>query len=87
MTPTCGPGADATGRARCSGSVSKDAGCRRSQNVRRGGSFGRVSAGRAVILLVDPKPAATMTLAAGWKETRRSGVPGVQIVFLERPSR
>jgi len=50
--------------------------------VRR--AFGRVSANRAVILLVDPAPSVSLTPGAGWKEARRSGVPGIQVVSLER---
>ena len=49
-------------------------------------AFGRVTADRAVVLLIDPRPQASLTLATGWKEARRSGVPGVQILFLERSS-
>jgi hypothetical protein len=49
-------------------------------------AFGRVNAGRAVILLVDPAPAISVKPAPGWKETRRSGVPGVQVVVVERGS-
>ena len=49
--------------------------------------FARVSGRRAAILLIDPRPEATPTLAAGWKETGRSGVPGVRVVFAERSSR
>ena len=47
-------------------------------------AFGRVTSGRAVVLLVDPTPAVSVKPAPGWKETRRSGVPGVQIVIVER---
>lgn len=49
-------------------------------------AFGSVSAGRAVIVLVDPAPALSVKPAPGWNETRRSGVPGVQVVVLERGS-
>lgn len=49
-------------------------------------AFGRVRAGGAVLLLVDPAAIAAVTPAAGWKEARRTGVPGVQIVVLERSS-
>jgi hypothetical protein len=47
-------------------------------------AFGRVGAARAVILLVDPGPSASPKFATGWKETRRSGVPGVQVILAER---
>lgn len=49
-------------------------------------AFGRVRAGQAVIVLVDPAPSVSVKPAPGWKQTRRSGVPGVQIAVLERPS-
>ena len=49
-------------------------------------AFGRVTGGRAVIVLIDPGPSLSLTFAAGWKETRRSGVPGVQVVLAERSS-
>jgi hypothetical protein len=49
-------------------------------------AFGRVGAGGAVLLLIDPAPSAALKPAAGWKEARRTGVPGVQIIFLERSS-
>ena len=49
-------------------------------------AFGRVTARRAVILLVDPAPNIFVTFAAGWREIRRSGVPGVQMVLAERSS-
>jgi hypothetical protein len=49
-------------------------------------AFGRVGTREAVILLIDPAPNVSVTFAAGWKETRRTGVPGVQIVLSERSS-
>lgn len=49
-------------------------------------AFGRVGARETAILLIDPAPNASVTFAAGWKETRRTGVPGVQIVLAERSS-
>ena len=49
-------------------------------------AFGRVTADRAVIALIDPAANVSLSFATGWKETRRSGVPGVQIVLAERSS-
>ena len=48
------------------------------------GVFARMSETRAVILLVDPAPAAPLELAPEWTDIRRAGVPGVQIVVVER---
>ena len=49
-------------------------------------AFGRVTGGRAVILVVDPGPKVSITFAAGWKEARRTGVPGVQVILAQRSS-
>ena len=48
------------------------------------GAFGRVSSTHAVILLIDPSGARPATLASGWTEVRRAGVPGVQLLVAAR---
>ena len=48
------------------------------------GIFVRTWERRAVIVLVDPSPSVSVKLAAGWTEVRRSAVPGVTAIHVER---
>ena len=50
-------------------------------------SFARVSAAGALLLLIDPGPSAAVKWADGWREVRRSAVPGVQLIAAERVGR
>lgn len=48
-------------------------------------TFARISAEHAVLLLIDPPPSTTVQWADGWKELRRRGSPGVELIVGGRP--
>jgi hypothetical protein len=41
--------------------------------------YARVTSARATVVLVGPGPDASLTWTGGWKEERRSAIPGIQI--------
>jgi hypothetical protein len=49
--------------------------------------YARVTAEEALVLLIGPGPAPSVTWETGWKETRREAIPGVLLVQARRAAR